>query len=57
MLRSRCMPKEHDIVADAKRVARWASIAGVVIAFVCHFVPPHYRAACNAVAAICTGGH
>lgn len=35
-----------------KKIAMWASIAGVVLAVTCQVVPPKYQAACNLVAQI-----
>ncbi len=42
--------------ARALRIARWAALIGGVLAVVCHFLPQNYRALCQAVANICTGG-
>jgi hypothetical protein len=39
-----------------KKYRRIALIAGAVIAVVCHFVPPEYKAVCKALSAVCTGG-
>ena len=36
--------------ARAKRIARISALVGVVLAIVCHVVPPKYQAACNLVA-------
>ncbi len=37
-----------------RKVVKWAAILGVVLALICHFVPPTYRALCDAVQAACT---
>lgn len=39
-----------------KKYRKAALIVGAVIAIACHFVPPQYKAACEALAAVCTGG-
>lgn len=41
-------------VQKAKRAARWAAIAGGLLALTCHFLPHDYRALCHAIASICT---
>jgi len=48
--------KKPTIGEDLRRLRRYAAIAGMVLAIVCHIVPPKYRAACDALASICTGG-
>ncbi len=35
-----------------KKWSRYAALAGVVLAIVCHVVPPRYQAACNVVAQV-----
>lgn len=47
--------KAPDIVADAKKFAKMAAIAGSVLAMLCHLLPPHYRVICDQLAAICRG--
>lgn len=37
------------------KIARIAFLAGVAIAFACHFLPHPYRAACEALSTLCTG--
>ena len=39
-----------------KKTARRGVIVGAILAIVCHIVPPDYRALCDAVATICSGG-
>jgi hypothetical protein len=39
-----------------KKLVRVAMAAGIVLALLCHLVPKHYRAICDAVATLCTGG-
>lgn len=41
---------------DARRARRYAAIAGIALAVACHLVPAEYRAACDVIASICTGG-
>ena len=50
-------PKQpRNLAEDARKLARYAAWIGAILALVCHLVPPHYRAACEALAAICRGG-
>ena len=39
-----------------KKATKWGALIGALIALACHFVPQDYRAVCNTVATICTGG-
>lgn len=51
--------KPASIVADLKQLARFAiksGAIGAVLALACHLLPPHYRAACSALASLCNGG-
>jgi hypothetical protein len=41
---------------ERKKWYRRAAIAGIVIGLLCHCLPPEYRAACETVSRICTGG-
>lgn len=50
------MEKRPTILGDLRRLRRFAAIAGVVLAILCHVLPPDRRAACDAIASICTGG-
>lgn len=50
-------PKKPSLVADAKRVARWAAAVGATLAVICHSLPPAWRQPCNAIATICRGGY
>lgn len=38
---------------DVRRFYKHAAVLGVVLGFVCHMLPPHYRAVCNAIASLC----
>lgn len=49
-------PTVKEDLTRLKRLAKIAAAVGTILALVCHFIPPHYRAVCNAVAALCTGG-
>jgi hypothetical protein len=40
---------------DIRRLSKHAALIGVVIAIVCHLLPPQYRVACDAIAKICRG--
>lgn len=42
--------------ARAAKLAKWAALAGGILAVVCHFLPQDYRALCQALASVCTGG-
>ena len=44
------------VVADFKRLAKHAATFGFVLAILCHLVPPQYRALCNQLATVCSGG-
>ena len=46
--------KPH-ILADIRKLARYAATAGAALAVLCHLLPPHYRAICDAIASICKG--
>lgn len=48
--------KQPTITGDLRRLRRHAAVVGVVLAILCHIVPPEYRAACDALASLCTGG-
>lgn len=39
-----------------KRRVAYTALFGAVLAVICHFVPPEYRAACNFIASVCSGG-
>lgn len=41
--------------ADFERLAKLAAKLGIILAIVCHLAPPHYRIACDALAALCRG--
>lgn len=43
-------------MTDRKKYRKYAIIAGVVLAIVCHFVPVEYKTACNAIVAACRQG-
>lgn len=40
----------------AVKPMKWAALVGAVLALACHLVPPDYRAVCEVLASICTGG-
>jgi len=50
--------KEHTsrIVADIRYLWRHAAAIGIVLAVLCHLVPPQYRALCDQVKSICSLG-
>lgn len=48
--------RKPTLAGDARRLRKYAAAAGIVLAIACHLVPPDYRAACNALASLCTGG-
>lgn len=50
------MSKTPTITGDLRRLRKHAAIAGVFLAVLCHLVPPDYRAVCNTIASVCTGG-
>lgn len=39
-----------------KKWMRRAALFGFVLGIVCHALPPHYRAPCELLSKICTGG-
>ncbi len=39
-----------------KKLYKRAAQVGLVLAFVCHFLPPDYRVVCETVARVCSGG-
>ena len=39
--------------ADWKRFSRFAAKLGIALAIICHMLPPHYRAPCDALAQLC----
>lgn len=41
--------------SKVRRWARWAAIAGTVLALVCPALPHGYQKPCQAIASICTG--
>lgn len=51
------LPKRPTIAEDFERLAKLAAKAGFWIAILCHVVPPQYRAVCDTLATLCTGGN
>jgi hypothetical protein len=52
------LKERPSLSADARRLYRTMLKWGALLAVLCHLLPPHYRAACNALASICgAGGH
>lgn len=49
-------PSLKQDLSRLKRLARISVAVGTLLAIACHFLPTHYRAVCNAVATLCTGG-
>jgi hypothetical protein len=41
------------LVRDWKRFSKIAAKIGIVLAIVCHALPPHYRAPCDVLARLC----
>jgi hypothetical protein len=41
---------------DLKKLASRGALLGFALAIACHFVPPDYRLACEAIVKVCTGG-
>ncbi len=41
-----------ELTEKQKKIAKYAAIAGFVLAIVCHALPPKYQAVCNLVAQV-----
>ena len=48
-------PHHPSLIHDIKRLSRYASVLGAALAVLCHLLPPHYRAICDALAELCKG--
>lgn len=48
--------KIEDVKNTAAKPVKWAVLVGVVLALACHMVPQDYRAVCELLASVCTGG-
>lgn len=48
-------PDPRDPTERRRRLARRAFTIGIILGAVCGSLPEHYRAACRAIADICTG--
>jgi hypothetical protein len=48
--------KIEDVKNTAAKPAKWAALIGVLLALACHMAPQDYRAVCQALVSVCTGG-
>jgi hypothetical protein len=44
------------VAKDAKKAVTFGARIGFALAIICHLVPHEYRAVCELIAKICTGG-